>query len=382
MNSRSRATVDLILLLGVVAGAAILAAPLVLESADPAENDPSGAKRMVGPVVPVDSRDRETSQEGARTRRPEAPLGRTTSQALPARPSEGFPTEVNLGEEVAWIDGTAVPYTPASAFVLPGEQLHIDIRPAPGPERMIRSDSAGRLESVGENSWVWTAPDTPGVHTLRVVNGERPPDLVLRAFVIEPAESLRDGRLNGYRVGHYPRQPLRGDTMYIRPTGFVEVTEANRDLRVSPRFQLKHFETKQGGGFPRYVVLQRKLLTKLELIVDALVERGYPVSSLHVMSGYRTPSYNERIGNERYSRHQWGDASDIFVDEDGNGWMDDLNEDGHVTRADARVLYEIVDSLDHAIETRRLLGGLGLYGPNSRRGPFVHVDTRGRVARW
>jgi hypothetical protein len=197
-----------------------------------------------------------------------------------------------------------------------------------------------------------------------------------------PENELTGGRLNGYRIGTYPRVPLRGDSMYVRPAGFVEVTEENRDLRVSPRFRLKHFETKQGGGFPRYVVLQRKLLTKLELLVDALVKRGYPVRSLHVMSGYRTPSYNRAIGNVKYSRHVFGDASDVFVDEDGDGWMDDLNGDGRVTRADARVLYQIVDSLDNEIRTRRLLGGAGLYGPASHRGPFVHIDTRGHVARW
>ncbi|WP_376696195.1 hypothetical protein [Wenzhouxiangella sp. EGI_FJ10305] len=30
----------------------------------------------------------------------------------------------------------------------------------------------------------------------------------------------------------------------------------------------------------------------------------------------------------------------------------------------------------------RLIGGLGLYGPRSHRGPFVHVDARGNAARW
>ena len=345
-----------------VAGLVLLVAPLVLESAP-------------GMVPAQDGR---TSEDAG----VDGPALPPSDEALAAEPTEGPPTEVRLGEEVAWIDGVPVPYSPASAFVLPGEPLHIDVQQEPGAQRIVRADSAGTLQELGADSWVWTAPHDPGVHTLRVVNGEGPADLVLRAFVMEPAHALRDGRLNGYRIGRYPREPLRGDTMYIRPEGFVEVTEENRDLRISPRFRLKHFETKQGGGFPRYVVLQRKLLTKLELVVDALVERGYEVSSLHVMSGYRTPAYNRQIGNVQYSRHQWGDASDIFVDEDGNGWMDDLNDDGRVDRADARVLYEVVDSLDRALDTRRLLGGLGIYGANSRRGPFVHVDTRGRIARW
>lgn len=286
-------------------------------------------------------------------------------------------------EELAWVDGTPVLFSPASAFVLPGEPLHIDLQHHVAAGRRVSPvDTVGTLEDLGDGSWIWTAPDEPGVHTLRVTDRDGTSHLTLRAFVMEPAESVENGRLNGYRVGSYPELPLGGDTIYLSPPGFVEVTEENRDLRVSPHFQLLNFETKQGGAFPRYVVLQRKLLTKLELIVEAMADRGYPVSSLHVMSGFRTPAYNLQIGNVPYSRHQWGDASDIFVDEDGDGWMDDLNGDGRIDNGDARVLYEIVDSLDQAADTRRLLGGLGIYSANARHGPFVHVDTRGHIARW
>ena len=48
------------------------------------------------------------------------------------------------------------------------------------------------------------------------------------------------------------------------------------------------------------------------------------------MSGYRTPFYNRSIGNQtRFSRHVYGDAADIYADDDGDGKMDDLDGDGH-----------------------------------------------------
>ena len=64
------------------------------------------------------------------------------------------------------------------------------------------------------------------------------------------------------------------------------------------------------------------------------------------MSGYRTPHYNKAIGNGQFSRHVWGGAADVFVDEDGNGVMDDLNRDGNVTRADSAWLSRFVDGME------------------------------------
>lgn len=350
----------------VMAGALALT-PLVLDSAvDPGARPASltGDATAPGP-------DGDADEVG-----PAQPSDHAVSTGAVGGPNGATTTE-------AWLDGTPARYSPMAVSVLPGEELRIDVAPDEEDERMVRVEEAGTLDPVDDDAWIWTAPDEPGFHRLRVLEDGGNEELVVHAFVTVPESEIEDGELNGYRIGTYPRVPLRGDTMYIRPKGFIEVTEDNRDLRVSPRFQLKHFETKQGGGFPRYVVLQRRLLTKLELLVDALVERGYPVTSLHIMSGYRTPSYNRAIGNTTsYSRHAWGDGADVFVDEDGDTYMDDLNEDGQVNRADARILYQIVDSLDRAVDTRRLMGGASVYGANAVHGPFVHVDARGTRARW
>ncbi len=50
---------------------------------------------------------------------------------------------------------------------------------------------------------------------------------------------------------------------------------------------------------------------------------------------------------------------------------------------DAQAPASIVEAHRHAAAYRPFVDGLGLYGPAPlRRGPFVHVDARGRRVRW
>lgn len=65
--------------------------------------------------------------------------------------------------------------------------------------------------------------------------------------------------------------------------------------------------------------------------------------------------------------------------------MDDLNGGGRRDVADARLLFELVEHVEQGERAglpRILLGGLKAYRKNQIRGPFVHVDVRGRSARW
>ena len=78
----------------------------------------------------------------------------------------------------------------------------------------------------------------------------------------------------------------------------------------------------------------------------------------------------------------YGDAADIYVDDDGDGTMDDLNGDGLTTLADAKALGEVIEGLSDKSWYQPFEGGLGLYKGNRSHGPFVHVDVRGHPARW
>jgi len=205
-------------------------------------------------------------------------------------------------------------------------------------------------------------------------------------FTLLPFSVKQKGRIGSYRVGTWPYERRAPHNMlYANPAGFIQVTPQNQDTYVSEHFRLKDFLTHdQESVWPKYLVLDERLVDKLELIIDDLNAHGIRVVHLSIMSGFRTPEYNREGvgegGRARDSRHQFGDAADIFVDNDGSGRMGDLNHDHHVDWRDAKVIRDAVDRVEAAHP--ELVGGAGIYRGNRRHGPFVHVDARGVRARW
>lgn len=199
-----------------------------------------------------------------------------------------------------------------------------------------------------------------------------------------PFSSKVNGRIGQYVIGFWPGERGRVTSgAYQNPRGFIEVTQENQDLLVSEHFRLRDFLTKgQVGIWPKYVVLREELVDKLELVIADLNDRGTTVRHMAVMSGFRTPQYNGPGGEGRsgVSRHMYGDAADVFVDNDKNGRMDDLNRDGKVDHRDARVILDAVERVERRYPV--LAGGVGVYRANAAHGPFAHVDVRGWRARW
>jgi hypothetical protein len=76
----------------------------------------------------------------------------------------------------------------------------------------------------------------------------------------------------------------------------------------------------------------------------------------------------------------YGDAADVYIDNDRNGVMDDLNGDGRIDPGDARVMLDAVERVERAHP--ELIGGAGVYSACCGHGPFIHIDTRGYRARW
>jgi hypothetical protein len=275
-------------------------------------------------------------------------------------------------------------YRVMAMFALPGQRVPIQAAPAsdPGAGYELSADG-GHAAAAGTDRWLWTAPAQPGLYPIRIRDARSGADMTLNVFVMVPYASVRRGALNGYRIGAYPN-PRRGhEEEYRLPLGFVEVTPAMLDVQVSPHFRLGQFVCKQAGGYPQYLVLRQPLLVKLETLLATVNERGIEARTLSILSAYRTPSYNRAIGNETtFSRHAYGDAADVFVDDDGDGIMDDLNRDGRHTVADARLLGRIVNEIEGAPESAELVGGLGTYAPTGTHGAFTHVDTRGFSVEW
>ncbi|MGI8496909.1 MAG: hypothetical protein ACR2OG_04905, partial [Gemmatimonadaceae bacterium] len=172
---------------------------------------------------------------------------------------------------------------------------------------------------------------------------------------------------------------------YVNPDGFIEITPSNIDTPVSEHFRLGDFLTHdQQDVWPKYLVLNERLVDKLELVIQDLNAHGIPVRHLTVMSGFRTPEYNVqgvgRGGRAKDSRHQFGDAADVFVDNNGTGRGADLNHDGRIDYRDARVVLQAVNRVEAAHP--ELAGGCGVYRGTRAHGPFTHIDARGTRARW
>ena len=201
-------------------------------------------------------------------------------------PAGRTPLDVRLGGERLAFALASFPLSPQQGILIEGR----------GEEALALRYQAGDAVAV-ENGWRWIAPARPGIYALKLVMAGDTIDLT--ALVLYPATMVRNGTLNGYRIGKYQAKPLRGDPSYLPPDGFLEVAIADRDVLASPHFVLGDFLCKQPGE-PRYIALSPQLLMKLESITEALQERGLPSGALRVMSGYRTrgtagPSANARI---------------------------------------------------------------------------------------
>jgi len=314
------------------------------------------------------------------------------------------PFAVRLNNE--WL-----PHRINSVFALPADKFILEVGEAGGKEEYLLQ-AAPEVTRLGLNQWSWQAPRRTGLYPVKILHPTKGATIVLNVFVMVPFSQIRKGALNGYRIGNYPRVPLKQAPTYRLPQGFIEVTKTNETVLVSPHFSLRQFLCKQESKYPKYLVLDARLLLVLESLVKKVNEAGYHCPTFEIMSGYRTPHYNSAIGNSTtYSRHLWGDAADIFIDVNPrDGEMDDLNRDGVANFQDTQVLYNIVNKMyeprvsrfptngfmgglraqqlllggpTNASPLRQFLtGGVARYRETSAHGPFVHVDVRGVYTKW
>ena len=218
------------------------------------------------------------------------------------------------------------------------------------------------------------APPKPGFYHMAIVRGverEILPEPTLA--VIVPFDQKVAGRLNGYNIGTYIAERFnRGD--HERPPGFLEVRPANLDLQVTKHLKLADFVTHddQGDVWPKYVVLNQRLLDKLELVFADLGGSVRPELVIDVHSGFRSPSHNARVPRAANdSRHQYGDAADLAIDADG---------DGRITMTDELLVMLAVERVED--KHPELVGGLGLYMSRRYPTPYLHIDARGKRKRW
>jgi len=291
------------------------------------------------------------------------------------------------------------PVTPAAprlltdamlAFLHPlrGESGDVRFVSALPGSRFIEAPGGADVIIEGQDATPFVAPGNPGIYdfTVQMDNAQKPIEDIA-VITLVPRSAKRDGQIGPYRLGFWPFEnsimPRRD--RYAPPRGFIQVTPQNADFQVSSHFRMRQFLTKdQYSVWPKYLLLDPMLLDKLELTIDELRREGVRVDHVHVMSGFRTPTYNRTGGNTQgranLSRHMYGDASDVYVDNNQDGYPDDITGDGRVTVADAEKFARAAERVENAHGS--LVGGIGIYPACCGHGPFTHVDVRGFRARW
>jgi uncharacterized protein YcbK (DUF882 family) len=123
-------------------------------------------------------------------------------------------------------------------------------------------------------------------------------------------------------------------------------------MKLTENFNVIEFACKDGTPVPeKYLCNVQTLAYNLQVLRDYL---GEPV---RLNSGYRTPSYNKKVGGKPASKHLTAEAADITV-----------------KSKSPKQLAVIIEKLISQGKMKQ--GGLGVY-PG-----FTHYDVRGTKARW
>ena len=118
------------------------------------------------------------------------------------------------------------------------------------------------------------------------------------------------------------------------------------------------------AGSDPYLLVDRRLVRSLIELRHWLDAHGHDPDAFVVREGFRPPQVNEDAGGAPRSRHIYGEAVDLV--------RGDLDRDGDEDQADKAILLEAAEAV---IGNR---GGVGRY-PGTET---VHIDVRGRRARW
>jgi len=132
------------------------------------------------------------------------------------------------------------------------------------------------------------------------------------------------------RFGRYPKNAAT----YGLPAGFVEVTrEKRRHAGSRPHFRLQQFRLqRQGrGGYPKYVRARARADSRSSSACSRLVNQ-HGIKALDAADHERLPDarkYKPLAPQRPLQRSPVGAAPpDVYIDENGDGVMDDLNHDG------------------------------------------------------
>jgi hypothetical protein len=195
--------------------------------------------------------------------------------------------------------------------------------------------------------------------------------------VLVPFEKKIGGSVNGYRIGTYLAEKL-ASSQTPPPEGFLEIRPGDVDIAISKHLKVSDFLNHDSQEtWPRYAAVSPRLLDKIELVIGELARwHGGTTDDvrlqLDVKSGFRAPDHNRQVRRAaRDSQHQYGDAADVAIDANG---------DGRYSAQDSRMVGLAVEIVE--LKHPDLVGGLGIYTSGHTRTTYVHIDARGKRARW
>ncbi len=136
-------------------------------------------------------------------------------------------------------------------------------------------------------------------------------------------------------------------------------------MRLTPSFDVSEFMCRDGSPVPEELIETNLLL----LCKTLQVIRDHIARPIVILSGYRSPAWNESVRGAKSSQHLKARAGDC-----------------RVAGMQPSELHSTIMLL-YGQGALPLLGGLGLYLDTPKRKGFVHVDVRprkrdGSIARW
>jgi hypothetical protein len=267
-------------------------------------------------------------------------------------------------------------------FAMPGGaiQYPLDVRGDPSElaYTWVRSGDTSSVEIARPlNGAQVVVPAKSGFYRLAIVRDDKKRIVEgLTVAVLVPFGEKNGAMLNGYRIGTYLAEKIEGKQP--PPEGFLEITESDVNLPISKHLKVGDFlNHDEQDSWPRYAAVSPRLLDKIELVVTELARwHGGTTDdvqlALDVHSGFRAPDHNRRIKRAaKDSQHQYGDAADVAIDANG---------DGRYTSIDSRLVGLAVEIVE--LKHPDLVGGLGIYTSGHTRTTYVHIDARGKRARW
>lgn len=267
--------------------------------------------------------------------------------------------------------------------LMPHQKVELGITPKENVKSISWMVTGGTLTDESDTRKTYTAPSRPGDYEIEIKArmGEERVHAKIKVFVMVPRSRMENGYLEGYHMGDYPDPGNRKGSDFQPPDGFIRVTSENKDRLVSENYKLGDFVCHSGGGYPKFIVLDETLVFKLEIVTKEFRRLGLLKGKMAFLSAFRSPAYN--AGRARFSRHMWGAAVDIYIDEDNKrGWMDDITRDGMIDIRDAILVYKVIEAVEQRGDFQGVKGGLGIYPAKSNHGPFVHMDVRTTSYRW